>query len=110
MSFTRKMNHQGHDYHLGQSGLPHAMEPFSLARVMFNAYPGRRDMNYTEWEAQVWSEHSDQKLWEVQLYRIALFAADLAQRDIQKLAQSPLMEIISKHLTKTINAFLRQPL
>lgn len=44
-------------------------------------------MNYEEWLAQVPAEFTGDALWRMQVYRMALFLADLAWHDACKLAQ-----------------------
>jgi four helix bundle protein len=44
-------------------------------------------MTYEEWLAQVSSEFTGDALWRMQVYRLALFLADLAWHDVRKLAQ-----------------------
>ena len=44
-------------------------------------------MNYEEWVAQAPSEFTGDPLWRMQVYRQALFLADLAWHDVCKLAQ-----------------------
>ena len=44
-------------------------------------------MTYEEWLAQVPVEFTGDPLWRMQVYRLALFLADLAWHDVSKLAQ-----------------------
>jgi four helix bundle protein len=44
-------------------------------------------MTYEEWLASVPPELTDDPLWRMEVYRFALFASDLAWRDVTKLAQ-----------------------
>ncbi|MFQ6102006.1 MAG: hypothetical protein ACE5OS_12345 [Anaerolineae bacterium] len=44
-------------------------------------------MNYQEWEQGVPVEITGDRLWRMEVYRLALFAADLAWNDVTKLAQ-----------------------
>jgi four helix bundle protein len=43
-------------------------------------------MNYDTWAKTVPAEITDDSLWKMEAYRLALFAADLAWRDVTKLA------------------------
>ena len=47
----------------------------------------RENMNYTEWLKTVPSALTGDPLWTVEAYRLALFAADVAWRDVTKLMQ-----------------------
>ena len=42
-------------------------------------------MNYADWLKTVPADLTDDSLWKVQAYRLALFAADLAWRDVTRL-------------------------
>ncbi len=44
-------------------------------------------MNYAEWLKTVPAELTEDSLWKMEAYRLALFAADLAWRDVTKLMQ-----------------------
>jgi len=44
-------------------------------------------MNYTEWAKSVPREITDDALWTVEAYRLALFAADIGWHDVTKLMQ-----------------------
>lgn len=44
-------------------------------------------MNYDEWLASVPAEIAGDALWNMQVYRLALFVGDLAWQDIAKLVQ-----------------------
>jgi four helix bundle protein len=44
-------------------------------------------MNYKDWLAKVPKEITEDALWRMEVYRLALFAGDLAWRDVTKLMQ-----------------------
>lgn len=44
-------------------------------------------MNYQEWELSVPRSITDDVLWKVQVYRLALFAAEIGWQDVTKLLQ-----------------------
>lgn len=44
-------------------------------------------MNYADWLKTVPTELAEDSLWKMEAYRLALFAADLAWRDVTKLMQ-----------------------
>lgn len=44
-------------------------------------------MNYTDWLKKVPKEITEDTLWRMEVYRVALFAADVAWRDVTKLMQ-----------------------
>ena len=44
-------------------------------------------MNYEEWERSVPRTITDDVLWKVQVYRLALFAAEIGWQDVTKLMQ-----------------------
>jgi len=44
-------------------------------------------MNYTDWLKIVPKEITEDTLWRMEVYRVALFAADVAWRDVTKLMQ-----------------------
>ena len=44
-------------------------------------------MKYQDWEQNVPSEITDDRLWRMEVYRLALFVADLAWSDVTKLTQ-----------------------
>jgi len=44
-------------------------------------------MNYPEWLKTVPKDLTEDSLWRMEAYRLALFAADLAWRDVTKLFQ-----------------------
>lgn len=44
-------------------------------------------MNYQEWEQSVPRSITNDVLWKVQVYRLALFAAEIGWQDVTKLMQ-----------------------
>jgi four helix bundle protein len=55
-------------------------------------------MNYEEWLASVPAAITEDTLWRTEVYRIALFLADLAWYDVRKLAKNPTMISLSDQL------------
>lgn len=42
-------------------------------------------MNYSDWEQEVYPEITGDSLWKMEVYRLALFAADIGWHDVSKL-------------------------
>lgn len=61
-------------------------------------------MTYDEWLASVPSELSDDLLWRMEVYRFALFASDLAWRDVTKLAQDKRTVSLSDQLYRSVGS------
>ena len=61
-------------------------------------------MTYDEWLASVPSELSDDPLWRMEVYRFALFASDLAWRDVTKLAQDKRTVSLSDQLYRSVGS------
>ena len=47
-------------------------------------------MKYAEWLVDVPSEITRDPIWKLEVYRLALFAGDIAWQDVQLLAKKPL--------------------
>lgn len=61
-------------------------------------------MTYEEWLASVPSELTDDPLWRMEVYRFALFANDLAWRDVTKLAQDKRTISLSDQLYRAVGS------
>ena len=61
-------------------------------------------MNYQEWERNVPAEITGDALWRMEVYRLALFAADLAWNDVTKLAQDRRTRELSDQLYRAIGS------
>ena len=61
-------------------------------------------MTYEEWLAQVPSEFTGDPLWRMQVYRLALFLADLAWHDVRKLAQDRRVVGLSDQLFRAVGS------
>jgi len=60
-------------------------------------------MNYREWLSEVPSEISGDPLWKMEVYRLALFAADVAWIDVTRL---PMLDATrnTQHAPASLNA------
>ena len=61
-------------------------------------------MNYQEWEQSVPAEITGDRLWRMEVYRLALFAADLAWNDVTRLAQDRRTRGLSDQLYRAIGS------
>ncbi len=61
-------------------------------------------MNYQEWLASVPREITDDPLWKVKAYRMALFAVDLAWADISQLIQDRRMTSLADQLYRAVGS------
>lgn len=61
-------------------------------------------MNYDEWLASVPAEIAGDALWNMQVYRLALFVGDLAWQDISKLVQDKRMLRHSSQLYSAVGS------
>jgi four helix bundle protein len=61
-------------------------------------------MTYEEWLAQVPVEFTADPLWRMQVYRLALFLADLAWHDVSKLAQDRRTVELSDQLFRAVGS------
>jgi four helix bundle protein len=64
----------------------------------------REFMNYDDWLKAVPVEISGDLLWKVEAYRLALFLADLAWRDVTKLTQDRRMFGLSDQLYRAVGS------
>jgi four helix bundle protein len=61
-------------------------------------------VNYKEWEQTVPAEITGDRLWRMEVYRLGLFAADLAWNDVTKLAQDYRTRGLSNQLYRSIGS------
>lgn len=61
-------------------------------------------MNYKEWEAAIPATITGDILWRVQVYRLALFAADIGWEDVTKLAQDQRTRGLSDQLYRSLGS------
>jgi four helix bundle protein len=61
-------------------------------------------MKYQDWEQSVPSEITNDRLWRMEVYRLALFASDLAWSDATKLAQDRRARGLSDQLYRAIGS------
>ena len=61
-------------------------------------------MKYEAWEAVVPSAITEDALWRVRAYRLALFAADIGWQDVSKLAQDPRMRALADQLYRALGS------
>ncbi len=61
-------------------------------------------MNYKDWEQTVPTEFSNDKLWRMEVYRLALFASDLAWRDVTKLIRDRRTLRLSDQLYRAVGS------
>ena len=61
-------------------------------------------MNYQEWEQGIAAEITGDRLWRMEVYRLALFAADIAWSDATKLAQDRRTRGLSDQLYRAIGS------
>ena len=61
-------------------------------------------MNYAEWLTTVPSEITNDPIWKLEVYRLALFAGDIDWEDILKLSQEKLMFSIADQLHRSLGS------
>ena len=61
-------------------------------------------MNYQEWKQDVPAEITGDRLWRMEVYRLALFAADLAWSDVTRLAKDRRVRGLSDQLYRAIGS------
>jgi four helix bundle protein len=61
-------------------------------------------MTYNEWLASVPPELTDDPLWRMEVYRLAVFASDLAWHDVSKLAEDKRTVSLSDQLYRAIGS------
>src|SRR5512145_207352 len=71
-----------------------------VLRVLF----WRASMTYEEWLVSVPRELSDDPLWRMEVYRLALFASDLAWHDASKLIQDKRTISLADQLYRAVSS------
>lgn len=61
-------------------------------------------MKYEEWLENVPDAIQNDALWRMQVYRLALFAADLAWRDVCRLVEKPQLRSLSDQLYRSVGS------
>lgn len=61
-------------------------------------------MNYHEWEKQVPEAITEDAVWRLQVYRLALFLADVAWRDVSQLVGVPQMRSLADQLYRSVGS------
>ena len=61
-------------------------------------------MNYQDWEATVPEEIRRDRVWRVEAYRLALFAADLGWHDVSKLLEDSRTRSLSDQLYRSLGS------
>lgn len=61
-------------------------------------------MNYAEWLSTVPSEITNDPIWKLEVYRLALFAGDIGWEDILKLSQEKLMFSVADQLHRSLGS------
>lgn len=61
-------------------------------------------MNFSEWKSQVPSSIKEDTLWDVEAYRLSLFAADVSWRDAGTLAKNKRTQSLSDQLYRAVGS------
>ena len=61
-------------------------------------------MNYTEWLGTVPSEITNDPIWKLEVYRLALFAGDIGWEDVLKLSKEKLMFSVADQLHRSLGS------
>jgi len=61
-------------------------------------------MNYAEWIETVPSQITNDPIWKLEVYRLALFADDLGWQDVQKLSKEKLMFSVADQLHRSLGS------
>src|SRR5574339_1134758 len=61
-------------------------------------------MNYAEWLSIVPSEITNDPIWKLEVYRLALFAGDIGWEDIQKLSKEKLTFSVADQLHRSLGS------
>jgi four helix bundle protein len=61
-------------------------------------------MNYSAWEATVPEEIRRDRVWRVEAYRLALFAADVGWQDVSKLVRDPRTRGVADQLYRALGS------
>jgi four helix bundle protein len=61
-------------------------------------------MKYAEWMAKVPCEITNDPIWDLEVYRLALFVADLGRHDAKALGRAPMMRDIAGQLQRALDS------
>src|SRR5512134_2349900 len=61
-------------------------------------------MNYTEWLSTVPSEITNDPIWKLEVYQLALFAADIGWEDVLRLSKEKLIFSIADQLHRSLDS------
>jgi len=61
-------------------------------------------MKYAEWLMDVPSEITNDPIWKLEVYRLALFAGDIGLKDVLFLAKKPLMLSVADQLHRSLDS------
>lgn len=61
-------------------------------------------MNYAQWLADVPGEITNDPIWKLEVYRLALFAGDIGREDVYFLAKQPLMLSVADQLHRSLDS------
>lgn len=61
-------------------------------------------MNYAEWLGTVPSEITNDPIWKLEVYRLALFAGDIGWEDVLKLSKEKLMLSVADQLHRSLGS------
>ena len=61
-------------------------------------------MKYVEWLETVPSEITNDPIWKLEVYRLALFAGDIGWKDVQKLSKEKLMFSVADQLHRSLGS------
>ena len=61
-------------------------------------------MNYAEWLSTVPSEISNDPIWKLEIYRLALFAGDIGWHDVLALSKTKLMWSVADQLHRSLDS------
>jgi four helix bundle protein len=61
-------------------------------------------MKYAEWLIEVPSEITNDPIWKLEVYRLALFAGDIGREDVYFLAKQPLMLSVADQLHRSLDS------
>ncbi|NWG07176.1 MAG: four helix bundle protein [Chloroflexi bacterium] len=61
-------------------------------------------MKYAEWLMEVPPEITNDPIWKLEVYRLALFAGDIGREDVYLLAKQPLMLSVADQLHRSLDS------
>lgn len=61
-------------------------------------------MNFSNWQGQVPSSIREDTLWDIEAYRLSLFASDVCWRDIGKLHEKPHTQSLADQLYRAVGS------